>query len=89
MGLPCAGPIDPRGDWRAEVARWAHAKRAMLIARPWLAELPFVAAPHGPNRLSWLEALAELDAIELYVKSATAPSRRRARVAKSSQRTMP
>ena len=88
MGLP-PRPPDPREDWRAEVARWAHAKRAMLIARPWLAELPFVAAPHGPNRLSWLEALAELDAIELYVKSATAPSRRRARVAKSSPRTMP
>jgi hypothetical protein len=31
----------------------------MLIARPWLAELPFVAAPHGPNWLSWLEALTE------------------------------
>jgi AcrR family transcriptional regulator len=52
-------PPEPRGDWRAEVARCAHAKRAMLIARPWLAELPFVAAPHGPNWLSWLEALAE------------------------------
>ena len=58
MGLP-PRPPEPRGDWRAEVARWAHAKRAMLIARPWLAELPFVAAPHGPNWLSWLEALAE------------------------------
>ena len=57
MGLP-PQPIEPRGDWRAEVARWAHAKRAMLCARPWLAELPFVAAPHGPNWLRWLEALA-------------------------------
>jgi AcrR family transcriptional regulator len=58
MGLP-PSPPEPRGDWRAEVARWARAKRAMLISRPWLAELPFVAAPHGPNWLSWLEALAE------------------------------
>src|SRR5688500_3474876 len=48
----------PKGAWRDEVARWAHAKRAMLITRPWLAELPFVAAPHGPNWLLWLEALA-------------------------------
>jgi hypothetical protein len=31
----------------------------MLCARPWLAELPFVAAPHGPNWLSWLEAVTE------------------------------
>jgi len=30
-----------------------------------------------------------LDGIELYVKSATAPSGRRARVAKSTPRTMP
>ncbi len=48
----------PRDDWRSEVARWSHAKRRMLCARPWLAELPFVAAPHGPNWLLWLEALA-------------------------------
>jgi AcrR family transcriptional regulator len=58
MGLP-PRPAEPGGDWRAEVKRWARAKRAMLCARPWLAELPFVAAPHGPNWLSWLEALME------------------------------
>jgi AcrR family transcriptional regulator len=58
MGLP-PRPKEPRGDWRAQVTQWAHAKRAMLIARPWLAELPFVAAPHGPNWLSWLEAVAD------------------------------
>lgn len=52
-------PTEPRGPWRDEVAQWARAKRAMLCARPWLAELPFVAAPHGPNWLSWLEAVAE------------------------------
>lgn len=57
MGLPPA-PSQPPGAWRSEVARWAHAKRDMLCSRPWLAELPFVAAPHGPNWLSWLEALA-------------------------------
>jgi AcrR family transcriptional regulator len=58
MGLPPARR-EPGGDWRGEVTRWAHAKRAMLCARPWLAELPFVAAPHGPNWLSWLEALVD------------------------------
>jgi len=58
MGLP-PRPTEPRSDWRAEVTRWAHGKRAMLCARPWLAELPFVAAPHGPNWLAWLEACAE------------------------------
>ena len=49
----------PHEGWRAEIRHWAYAKRAMLCARPWLAELPFVAAPHGPNWLRWLEALAD------------------------------
>lgn len=57
MGLP-PKPYLPPGEWRAEVTRWAHAKRDMMCARPWLAELPFVAAPHGPNWLAWLEGLA-------------------------------
>ena len=52
-------PSHPRADWRSEVAHWARAKRDMLCARPWLAELPFVAAPHGPNWLRWLEALTD------------------------------
>ena len=50
---------EPRADWRTEVTRWSLAKRASLCARPWLAELPFVAAPHGPNWLLWLEAIAD------------------------------
>jgi AcrR family transcriptional regulator len=58
MGLPPSASRT-EGTWREEVTRWAHAKRDMLIARPWLAELPFVAAPHGPNWLLWLEALAK------------------------------
>ena len=58
MGLP-PRPAQPAGDWRVSVTRWSHAKRELLCARPWLAELPFVAAPHGPNWLAWLEALAE------------------------------
>lgn len=58
MGQP------PRPDasvaaWRAKVKHWAYAKRAMMCARPWLAELPFVAAPHGPNWLSWHEAFLD------------------------------
>ncbi len=49
----------PRQGWRQEVKGWAYAKRAMLCSRPWLAELPFVAAPHGPNWLSWHEAFLQ------------------------------
>lgn len=51
---------EPREHWRREASRWAQAKRASLCARPWLAELPFVAAPHGPNWLLWLEAITNI-----------------------------
>jgi AcrR family transcriptional regulator len=70
MGTP-PKRTGPAGPWRDEAARWAHAKRAMLMSRPWLAELPFVAAPHGPNWLSWLEGAVEalsltgLDAVDV------------------------
>jgi len=71
LGTPPAR-TGPKGAWRDEVSRWAHAKRAMLVARPWLAELPFVAAPHGPNWLAWLEGAVDalsgtgLDAIDVF-----------------------
>ena len=58
MGPP-PRPTAPPGDWRGAVTELAHAKRAMLCARPWLAELPFVAAPHGPNWLGWHEAVLD------------------------------
>ena len=36
MGTP-PERTGPAGPWRDEVSRWAHAKRAMLMSRPWLA----------------------------------------------------
>ena len=58
MGQPPPN-TEPRSDWRTRLTQLAHAKREMLCSRPWLAELPFVAAPHGPNWLSWLEAVMD------------------------------
>jgi len=58
MGTPPAR-TGPKGEWREEVERWAWAKRAMLMSHPWLGELPFVAAPHGPNWLAWLEGAVD------------------------------
>lgn len=58
MGTP-PPRTGPRGPWRQEVERWAWAKRAMLMSHPWLGELPFVAAPHGPNWLAWLEGAVD------------------------------
>ena len=50
---------EPKGDWRSEVEKWAWAKRAVMVERPWLGELPFIVAPHGPNWLAWLEWAVE------------------------------
>ena len=50
---------EPKGDWRTEVEKWAWAKRAVMVSRPWLGELPFIVAPHGPNWLAWLEWAVE------------------------------
>jgi AcrR family transcriptional regulator len=58
MGQP-PRDTEPRSDWRTRLTRLAHAKREMLCSRPWLAELPFVAAPHGPTWSSWLEAVMD------------------------------
>ncbi len=57
-GSPPERPAE-KGEWREEVERWAWAKRAVMIERPWLGELPFIIAPHGPNWLSWLEWAVE------------------------------
>ena len=54
---------EPKADWRAEVERWAWAKRAVMVERPWLGELPFIVAPHGPNWLAWLEWAVEAIAL--------------------------
>ena len=51
--------IFPRGTWREEAERWAWAKRQVMISRPWLGELPFIVAPHGPKWLAWLEAAVD------------------------------
>lgn len=58
LGTPSRRAAARKG-WRLEMRDWAYAKRSMLCARPWLAELPFVAAPHGPNWLSWHEAFLQ------------------------------
>jgi AcrR family transcriptional regulator len=58
MGTPPAVEGTDLG-WRDKVTQWATAYRSMLCARPWLAEQPFVAAPHGPNWLSWHESLLQ------------------------------
>lgn len=48
--------------WRAALTSWALAHVDMLIAHPWLLEVPLRTAPVTPHSISWGEAgLAALD----------------------------
>lgn len=44
------------GSWRADLANWARAERAMLQARPWMIETVLKRVAIGPNWLAWLDA---------------------------------
>jgi AcrR family transcriptional regulator len=49
--------------WRREIADWALASREVLLAHPWILQVPFSEPPLTPNQIGWmergLEALAE------------------------------
>jgi AcrR family transcriptional regulator len=43
--------LQPSGDWRADLARFARDTRAMFLRHPWLASVAFGTPPLGPNAL--------------------------------------
>jgi AcrR family transcriptional regulator len=43
--------LQPSGDWRADLTRFAHDTRAMFRRHPWLASVAFGTPPLGPNAL--------------------------------------
>ena len=43
--------LQPSGDWRADLARFARDTRAMFVRHPWLASVAFGTPPLGPNSL--------------------------------------
>jgi AcrR family transcriptional regulator len=43
--------LQPSGDWRADLARFARDLRAMFRRHPWLASVAFGTPPLGPNAL--------------------------------------
>ncbi|MDT0441639.1 TetR/AcrR family transcriptional regulator [Streptomyces johnsoniae] len=49
-------------DWRGRLTAYAVDSRAMLLERPWMADIPLSGPPMGPNNLTWMEAvLSALD----------------------------
>jgi AcrR family transcriptional regulator len=43
--------LQPSGDWRSDLARFARDTRAMFLRHPWLASVAFGTPPLGPNSL--------------------------------------
>jgi AcrR family transcriptional regulator len=43
--------LQPSGDWRSDLARFARDTRAIFVRHPWLASVAFGTPPLGPNSL--------------------------------------
>ena len=43
--------LEPSGNWRTDMARFARDTRAMFLRHPWLASVAFGTPPLGPNAL--------------------------------------
>ncbi|MFD5318320.1 TetR/AcrR family transcriptional regulator [Streptomyces sp. NPDC127098] len=43
-------------DWRGGLSAYAEDMRRVLLARPWMLDVPIGAPPMGPNNLAWMEA---------------------------------
>jgi AcrR family transcriptional regulator len=43
--------LQPSGDWRSDLARFARDTRAIFLRHPWLASVAFGTPPLGPNSL--------------------------------------
>ncbi|TDC18269.1 TetR/AcrR family transcriptional regulator [Streptomyces sp. 8K308] len=43
-------------DWRGGLTAYARDTRRVLLASPWMLDVPIGAPPMGPNNLAWMEA---------------------------------
>jgi AcrR family transcriptional regulator len=49
-------PVTPGAGWRDQLAQWSRAHREVLLAHPWVLQVPFSGPPLGPNQIAWMEA---------------------------------
>jgi AcrR family transcriptional regulator len=55
-----------RRGWRAKLEAWCRAYRAVLVAHPWMTQVPVTAPPITPQQLAWMEvAVAAMDGMRL------------------------
>ena len=50
-----AGLDEPGDDWRTGLQRWCQAQWTMLLAHPWIVDLPITGPPVTPNQLTWTD----------------------------------
>jgi AcrR family transcriptional regulator len=49
-------PPPPADGWRASLRQWGVRQIELLLAHPWMLQLPIVGPPVGPNALRWVDA---------------------------------
>lgn len=54
-GTPDPGLLDGRDDWRDRITAWTMAVVERMVAHPWVAALPMVRPPAGPQSLRWTD----------------------------------
>jgi AcrR family transcriptional regulator len=61
-----APDLGRRRTWRAKLETWCRAYRAVLVAHPWVVQVPVTAPPNTPQQLAWMEAaIAAMDGMRL------------------------
>jgi AcrR family transcriptional regulator len=53
-GLPPA--LGETDDWRVRMTTWGTGTRNVILAHPWILQIPVVEPPLTPGQISWMEA---------------------------------
>jgi AcrR family transcriptional regulator len=61
-----APDLGRRRSWRTKLEAWCRAYRAVLVAHPWMVQVPVTAPPTTPRQLAWMEsAIVAMDGMRL------------------------
>ncbi len=67
-----APDLTRRRTWRTKLETWCRAYRAVLVAHPWMTQVPVTAPPITPRQLAWMEvAVAAMDGMRLSAEELT------------------
>ncbi|WP_052852432.1 TetR/AcrR family transcriptional regulator [Streptomyces avicenniae] len=57
MGTGMPDTSDWPDDWYGRIESYALDVRRVMIARPWMIDIPISGPPMGPNNIAWMEAV--------------------------------